>query len=208
MAAQGASSPIFLYMQQLLWPFLAFLCGSLPFSVWIGRWFLATNIRQVGDGNPGATNVARAGGLRWGILAVLLDFLKGAIPVGAAHFVAGLRGWPLALTALAPVAGHAFSPFLGGHGGKALAATVGIWAGLTLGEAPLMLGLFFALGVLLLAPEGWAVLFGLSGLLAHLLLNHPDPLLLAVWAGNTVLVSWTHREDLARRPQLRPLRRC
>ncbi len=190
-------------MEQLLWPLLAFFSGSLPFSLWIGRLFLDADIRRYGDGNPGATNVAKAGGLGWGAVAVVLDFLKGAVPVSAAAFGAGLQGWPLLLTAVAPVAGHAFSPILAGRGGKALATTVGIWAGLTLGEGPLLLGLFFTLGVLLLQPDGWAVLFGLGGLLAHLLLNHPDPLLLAVWAGNTLLLIWTHRQDLASRPRLR-----
>lgn len=190
-------------MDRFLWPLLAFFAGSLPFSVWTGRWFLAKNIRNYGDGNPGATNVVKAGGLGWGALAVVLDFLKGAIPVGAAYFWAGLRGWPMVMTAVGPVAGHAFSPFLGGRGGKALAATVGIWSGLTLGEGPLMLGIFFALGELLLTVDGWAVMFGLFGLLAHLLLNHREPLLLAVWLGNALLLAWTHREDLGKRPGLR-----
>lgn len=185
------------------WPLLAFFSGSLPFSVWIGRYVLSKNIRRYGDGNPGATNVAKAGGIGWGAVAVLLDFLKGAVPVAAAYFGAGLDGWPMVLTAVAPVAGHAFSPFLGGRGGKALAATVGIWSGLTIGEAPLVLGIFLTIGELLLAVDGWAVLFGLLGLLAHLLLNHPDPLLLAVWGGNTLLLLWTHRADLAQRPRLR-----
>jgi glycerol-3-phosphate acyltransferase PlsY len=190
-------------MTQWLWPVLAFLSGSIPFSVWLGQWFLAENIRRYGDGNPGATNVAKAGGLGWGAVAAILDVLKGAIPVGAAYLGAGLRGWPMVATALAPVVGHVFSPFLGGRGGKGLATTIGIWSGLTAGEAPLMLGIFFAVGELLLTVDGWAVLFGLGGLLAHLLLNHPDPLLLGVWLGNTLLLAWTYREDLARRPGLR-----
>lgn len=190
-------------MNQLVWPLLAFFSGSLPFSVWIGRWFLEKNIRNYGDGNPGATNVVKAGGLGWGALAVVLDFLKGAIPVGVASLGTGLGGWPMVATALAPVAGHAFSPFLGGRGGKALATTVGIWSGLTLYEGPLMLGIFFTLGELLLTVDGWAVMFGLLGLLAHLLLNHQDPLLLAVWVGNALLLAWTHKEDLGQRPSLR-----
>lgn len=182
---------------------VAFLLGSLPFSPWLGRLVLAKDIRDVGDGNPGAANVTRAGGYGWGAVAVVLDFLKGALPVGYTMFGLGLAGWPMVGVALAPVFGHVFSPFLGGRGGKGLATTVGIWAGLTLGEAPLILGIFFALWELLLDVDGWAVMLGLGGLLAHLLLNHPSPLLLAVWVGNAALLAWTHRVDLRQRPHLR-----
>lgn len=191
------------FTAQLLWVIAAFLSGALPFSYWIGDLILGKNIREYGDGNPGASNVARAGGPIWGGLAVLLDFLKGALPVSAAYFGAGLNGPPMAFTALAPVFGHAFSPFLMGKGGKALATTVGIWSGLTLIEAPIILGLFFILWELLLDVDGWAVLMGMLGLLGHLLLNRTEPLLLAVWAGNTALLAWTHRGDLKRLPGLR-----
>lgn len=55
-----------------LWAALAFVSGSLPFSVWIGRWGLRRDIRGVGDSNPGATNVFRAGGKGLGALALIL----------------------------------------------------------------------------------------------------------------------------------------
>ena len=120
------------------WFLLAFLCGSLPFSVWIGRLALGADIRQFGDANPGATNVLRAGGKGAAAVALLLDFLKGAIPVGLAHFQGGVNGWPLAAVAVAPVLGHAFSPFLGLRGGKAVAVTGGGWGGLTGWGGPAM----------------------------------------------------------------------
>ena len=194
-------------MSPLLWFLLAFLSGSLPFSAWITRLFLGGNIRQVADGNPGATNVFRAAGAAWGGLALLLDFSKAAIPVGAAAFAAGIGGWPLALIALAPALGHAFSPFLGGRGGKALAASVGLWAGATFGEGAVMLGIFLTLGELLLDGDAWAVLFGMAGLGGHLLLNHAGgeaALLLTIWAGNTLLLLYTHRAELTDPPHLRP----
>lgn len=195
----GATS----FLSQLLWAAAAFISGSLPFSLWVGHLVLGKDIRSYGDGNPGASNVARAGGLAWGGLALVLDFLKGALPVGAAYLGAGLDGPLMALTALAPVLGHAFSPLLKGQGGKALATTVGIWSGLTVVEGPLVLGAFLTLWEILLDVDGWAVILGMGGLLGHLLLNHPDPLLLAVWAGNTALLAWTHRHDLSQVPGLR-----
>jgi glycerol-3-phosphate acyltransferase PlsY len=176
----------------------------VPFSVWIGRLALRTDIRRYGDGNPGASNVVRSGGWRWGALALLLDALKGAIPIGLTYWWAGLTGWSLVAVAIAPVAGHAFSPLLRFQGGKAVAVTFGIWAGLTLGEGPLVLGLALGLWFAVIAVDGWAVLLALLSLGAYLLMARPDDVTwLAIWAGNTLILAWKHRADLARFPGLR-----
>ena len=92
-------------MTNLLWVVFAFICGSLPFSVWVGRLALHEDVREFGDGNPGASNVFRAGGKGWGVLAILLDGFKGAIPVGLANYEAGLDGWAITAVALAPILG-------------------------------------------------------------------------------------------------------
>lgn len=189
-------------MPEILWITIAYLCGSLPFSIWIGRLVLGKDITQVGDGNPGAANVWRAGGTRWGVAAVLLDFFKGAVPVALANLVYDIEGPWLALIAIAPIAGHAFSPFLGFRGGKALAVTFGIWAGLTLWVVPGILGTFFAISLAVLRPEGWAVLTGIFGLLIALLFMG-DPLLIGVWIGMALILGWKHRHDLIHKPQLR-----
>lgn len=194
-------------MTALFWVIVAFFCGSLPLSVWLGRLALGKDISQYGDGNPGAANVWRAGGGRWGMLAVLLDFLKGAVPVGLANFVFGLEGWQMAAVAVAPILGHAFSPFLGFQGGKALAVTFGIWTGLSLFVVPLILGLFFGLYLWWLKPEGWAVMAGVASLLIVLLLFFPDPVWLATWVGMMLILAWKHRSDLSQRPRLRSLSR-
>ena len=194
-------------MASFLWIVFAFLCGSLPLSVWLGRLALGVDITQYGDGNPGAANVWRAGGGRWGMLAVLLDFFKGAIPVGLANYAAGLDGWLLAAVAIAPILGHALSPFMGFRGGKALAVTFGIWTGLSLFVVPIMMGLFFGFYLWLLKPEGWAVMAGVFSLLAALLILFPDPVWLGVWAGMTLILAWTHRDDLRLKPRLRSLPR-
>jgi glycerol-3-phosphate acyltransferase PlsY len=189
-------------MQELIWIALAFLCGSLPLSVWLGRIALGVDIRQYGDGNPGAANVWRAGGARWGMFAVFLDFLKGAAPVGLANFVFGVEGVALLAVAIAPIAGHAFSPFLGFRGGKALAVTFGIWTGLTIWIVPTILGVFFGVYLILIKPDGWAVMIGVISLLVVLLFIG-NPLWLGVWAGMAVILGWKHCVDLAQKPMLR-----
>lgn len=97
-------------MTEFLWFCFAFFCGSLPFSVWLGRLFAHQDIRKFGDGNPGATNVLRAGGKVVGLLAYILDVSKGALPVGLAYQNFHLDGYWMCLIALAPSFGHAFSP--------------------------------------------------------------------------------------------------
>ncbi len=188
-------------LTSLLWVALAFFCGSLPLSLWLGRVALHVDIRQYGDGNPGAANVWRAGGKWWGLLAILLDALKGAIPVGIAAYGAGVQGWTLVAVALAPILGHAYTPFLAGQGGKALSVTFGIWTGLTLWQAPVVLGIAFAVWLKVLVVEGWAVLAGMLTLLAYFLVTGAPWEWLAVWAGSFVLFVWKHRQDYRRPPR-------
>ncbi len=190
-------------MTTLLWSVLGFLAGAMPFSVWTGRWAASRDIRLVGDGNPGATNVFLAAGPGWGLLAMLLDFFKAALPVGLATYVQGVTGPGLVAVALAPVLGHAFSPFLGWRGGKALAATFGIWAGLTVFLAPLVLGVLFAVWIRLVRPAAWAVVGGFVGLIGALLWLDLDPWWPVVWLGNFLLLLWTHRHELRRPPEWR-----
>ncbi len=191
-------------LSTFLWTLLGLLCGALPFSVWVGKLSLRRDIRAYGDGNPGAFNVIRAGG-RWSaVLAILLEFCKGALPVTLAQTYGGVSGWSLVPVALAPLLGHAYSPFLNFRGGKALAVTFGIWFGLTFWHAPVVLGLFFILLSLTIAVSGWAVLLGMLGLGAFLLALNSSPILLVIWLCNFLLLAWKYRTDLALRPSLTP----
>lgn len=187
----------------LPWILLAFFCGALPFSVWLPQIARRADVRQFGDGNPGATNAFRAGGKGIGLLALLLDVSKAAAPVGWATFQIGFDGWPLALIATAPVLGHAFSPFLRFHGGKALAVAFGAWIGLTLWQLSIPALLLVLLWRKVIDVDGWAVMLALAVLLIIILVWLPEPLYLAVLAGQVVILGWKHRADLRQRPHLR-----
>jgi glycerol-3-phosphate acyltransferase PlsY len=190
-------------MSWLVWTALGFAIGSLPFSVWIGKLALRTDIRGYGDRNPGATNVLRAGGKLWFVAALLLDVTKGAAPVGAAYWIAGIRGMEIVPIALAPVLGHAFSPFLGFKGGKAVATMGGIWIGLTLVHMPIILMALLVVWFYTVTVSGWAVILtALSGL-AYLLINLPDQALIAVMIGCLLLSLYKQRADLAKPLRLR-----
>jgi len=197
----------------LVFTVIGFMAGALPFSVWIGRFALKKEITQFGDANPGATNVLRAGGRGWAALALALDALKAALPISLAYYVVGIADWRLVPVALAPVYGHAFSPLLRFHGGKAVAATLGMWIALTLWTAPTIGGFSLLAFTKLVGANGWAVLFANLVILLYLLvaptafdflhLQPATPILLAIWAGNVALLIYRHRADLAQPPTLR-----
>lgn len=160
-------------MQVFTWTIIAFTLGSMPFSVWIGKLFLHTDIRKYGDGAPGATNVARAGGRALYILAVLLDAFKGTVPVWLAQLIADVHGWPLAAVAIAPVLGHAFSPFLKFRGGMAVATTFGVWLGLLGWVGPVLIGV--GVGIMFAIQKNWvwASVGGMLIFLAFLIITFP-----------------------------------
>ncbi len=153
-----------------IWVPVAYLVGAVPFSVWVGRWALHREIRDFGDYNPGATNVFRAGGRIWGVVALVLDYLKGLLPVALALSSNVSPGTPpMVAVAWMPPLGHAFSPFLSFRGGKAVAATFGVWTALIGWPAPMVWGLALGLLWLLLDVDGWAVMLGFLALLVLVL---------------------------------------
>lgn len=191
------------FMMLILWILVSFLLGGIPFSFWLGK-LIKRDIRNYGDGNPGAFNAWKAGGWRLGVPALLLDYLKGVIPVNLAKFEFGFTGWELVLIALAPVFGHAFSPFLRFRGGKAVAVTFGTWTGLTVWEGPTVLGVMLGVFFFIQRVDGWSVMFAMFGLLAYLLARQANWFIFAVWLGNILILAWKHRHDLKQKIGLRP----
>lgn len=186
-----------------LWAIGAYLLGGVPFALVLGRLFAGVDIRHFGDGNPGAANAWRAAGWQLGLPALLLDGLKGALPVFLARYLAGLDGWPLAAVALAPILGHVLSPYLRFRGGKGLAVTFGVWTGLTFATGPLILGALLTVLYFNLEPEGWVVVGGTLGLTLALAWLGASAPTLAVAAATTLILAWTYRQALAWPPRRR-----
>ncbi len=183
----------------LLFVLLGFISGSVPWSLILGFAFLQADIRTVGDGNPGAFNVIRAGGGSGLVAAAMfLDALKAGLPVGLAVIFFGIDGWLIVPVALAPLLGHMFSPFLGYKGGKGVASTIGLWAGLTLfWEAPFVLGAFLGLFFFGVTNSGFAVLLMMCGWLGHIVVTgRTEPTWLVLWGLNTALLAYKYRADL------------
>lgn len=131
-------------MEIILLFLIAFLFGAIPFSYIIGKLF-KKDIREYGeDRNPGPANSFKAGGPIIGIPSLILDFLKGAIPVSLIINNFNLSPAQFVCISVAPVLGHIFTPFLRFRGGKGITTTFGIWSALTLWEVPTFMGgLFF-----------------------------------------------------------------
>ena len=174
-----------------------YLLGALMFSFWLGK-LKRLDIRNYGDGNPGAINAFKAAGWRIGVVALLLDYLKGFLPVLFFFKTIGITDIRLIPIAIAPVLGHAFSPFLGFLGGKAIAVTFGIWSGLTLWEGPTLLGAIFILlkFIVKIKNEAWGVLIGMAGLLIYIILRHPTFELISIFILNFLILVIKHWHEL------------
>ncbi len=183
-------------MNVILWIAFGFLLGGIPFSYLLGHLFLHTDIRQYGDGNPGAANVWKAGSWRTGFPACILDYLKALIPVGLAYLKYDIKNWELIPIALAPVIGHAFSPFLHFRGGKAVAVTFGIWSVLLPGEGILGLGLSMFIFFILQNVDSWTVILGMLFFFTYLLFKQVSIVILLIWLGNIIILTYKHRQDL------------
>ena len=106
---------------------LGYLSGSIPFGLLLVRASRGVDVRAQGSGNIGATNVARVAGKGLGAVVLVLDALKGALPVLLAAAVEGNGAVP-ALVGVAAFTGHVAPPWLGFRGGKGVATALGVLA--------------------------------------------------------------------------------
>jgi glycerol-3-phosphate acyltransferase PlsY len=109
---------------QVLGLVAAYLIGASPFGLLAGL-SKGVDVRTVGSGNIGATNVVRAVGLPMGVAVFALDVLKGLAGVVVCRTL-GMEGWELGMAGLFAVLGHSFSPFLLFKGGKGGATSLGV----------------------------------------------------------------------------------
>ena len=120
---------------------IAYLLGSIPNAIIIGKIFFKQDITTIGSGNPGGTNASRAWGKKVGIIVILLDMFKAALPTWIAILVFNFTNlkntmlpdsisWGIWLTGLGAVIGHCFSIYIKFKGGKGVATIAG-FVGLT-----------------------------------------------------------------------------
>jgi glycerol-3-phosphate acyltransferase PlsY len=178
----------------LLWAVIGYLLGSIPFGMVLARVMGLGNLREIGSGNIGATNVLRTGNKTAAALTLLLDGGKGAVAVLLARAMAGEDAAQLA--ALAAFLGHCYPIWLGFRGGKGVATFLGIFLALAwpVGLACCATWLVTALvtrvsskAAIMAAAlsTGWMVVLGYgTGMILAFVLS--------------LLVFWRHRENITR----------
>lgn len=177
---------------------LAYLIGGLPFGYWFVRFSLGQDIRTMGSGNIGATNVHRSAGKKAGFIVLFLDILKGFLALWVAALLTGNSAPGLAIGWVAVMLGHCYPVFLGFKGGKAVACFVGAglyvapWAILVTAVifvAIVALSKYISLGSILSAVVFPIVYWGIYRPMQSLLIA-------AIAAG--ALVVYRHKGNIAR----------
>jgi len=173
-----------------------YLLGSIPFGYLICK-AKGIDIRKIGSGNIGGTNVIRVLGLKWGLVVMVLDILKAVIPVYLATRILFLD-WQIASVAITPIFGHIFPVWLKFRGGKGMASTIAIL--LLLLDWKILLIWFFV----------WILVFAIFQIMSFTNLLLVSFLPLALWLSSFslaylilgwvlfFLIWWAHRENLKR----------
>ena len=183
-----------------LWPWFAYalalgyLLGSIPFGLLLTRAAGLGDVREIGSGNIGATNVLRTGNKGLAAATLLLDGLKGTAAVVLADFYFGMA--PAVLAGLGAFLGHLYPVWLEFRGGKGVATYIGVLLGLFWKAAAVFVCVWLAVAVLTRYSSLAAISASLAGPLALWLMGQWE--LAAAAAAMTLLLLWKHRANIRR----------
>ena len=175
----------------------AYVVGSIPCGVLVAQRAAGIDITSRGSGNPGATNVARELGLRWGVVTLVLDLLKGFIPVYLSMSFCPDRDITPLLVGFAALIGHQYSVFQGFKGGKGVSTALGVFLALS----PEIAGIALVLFVTTVWFSGLVSLGSLvSAVAAPVLMSllHRHENLIVFSVVTAVMIVHRHRENIGR----------
>ena len=195
----------FLWIYSMAAMVLAYLFGSIPSSVWWGRFFHGVDVREHGSRNAGATNTFRVLGWRSGVPVLILDILKGFLPVRLLPNFSGLEAdsapwmWLRIALVVATVIGHLYPVFAGFKGGKGVATSLGGILAVHPGAAGICIAVFAAVFLL----SRYVSLGSLCAALAFplavtLLFQETNPVKIGFAIALCLMVFYTHRENIGR----------
>ena len=177
---------------------IAYLLGSIPFGYLIVRWQKGIDVRSMGSGSIGATNVMRNLGILGFVATFALDAAKGLIAVLLASKMTSGSGTWMAAAALAAVFGHCFPVWLGFHGGKGVATGVGVFIGL----APLQVILVLLIFGVIVAIWRYISLGSIIATAAFpvlvYLMKHPPLQVVLGAAGAAIIIITRHEANIVR----------
>lgn len=182
----------------------AYLLGSIPTSVWVGKWACGIDIREHGSGNAGATNTVRVLGYKWGIPVLLFDILKGFLAVSLIQLSSIIpetelyHGFSIILGIMA-VVGHIWPIFANFKGGKGVATILGVVMAMQL--LPTLIA--FAVFILILLTTRYvsvgSILASISYPISVFFLNLGTTWPLVVFSiAVPLLLIFTHRANIKR----------
>lgn len=174
----------------------AYVAGSIPFGILVAK-MKGVDLRAVGSGNIGATNVARALGKGWAIAVLICDAAKGFVPVMIGRRL-GLPAGPIAAAGLAAIVGHMFTIFLRGRGGKGVATSLGV----ALALSPIAALTGFGVYILIFLTTHLSSLGSLLGVwtfsVGFVVWRRPPWPLWILALGGAALVTLRHRQNIGR----------
>lgn len=177
---------------------LAYLIGGLPFGYLFVRFSLGKDVRTMGSGNIGATNVHRTAGRKAGIIVLFLDIVKGFFAVWLASIITRGDVIGLALAAAAVMVGHCYPLFLRFKGGKAVACFIGAFLYL----APVSLLLTLLIFIAVVAVSKYISLGSIIGALLFPVVmwfvQHPPWPLLSAAIFSALLIVYRHHANIGR----------
>ncbi|MBW1735358.1 MAG: glycerol-3-phosphate 1-O-acyltransferase PlsY [Deltaproteobacteria bacterium] len=177
----------------------AYLLGAIPFGKIIARYAARIDITKQGSGNIGATNVARELGMKWGIITLILDLLKGFVPVILFSLLSDQGAAPdqtaLASIGICALLGHMFPVFLGFQGGKGVATALGVYLALSPLSCLLGLVLFIILVALWDYISLGSILSAAAMPLLLFLFGKPEPLIMGALL-MALLIWYKHRVNI------------
>ena len=179
---------------------LAYFMGSIPTGLWVGKYVRNIDLRDYGSGNLGATNAFRVLGKKLGMLVLLIDVLKGMLPVLLFLPMLGIsepKASQEMLVGAFAITGHVLSCFVNFKGGKGVATALGVF----LAIAPLEMGIILVLGIIIIAVTGYVSLASIVGaflLPIGLFLNNRPTLVLVVGLLISAMVIIRHRSNIGR----------
>lgn len=187
-------------VQLLIVTVIAYFVGSIPTGLWMGQFTKGIDIRDFGSGNLGATNAFRVLGKKLGVIVLLIDVLKGVLPVLVLPRLVGISNPSPAqemIVGAAAIVGHVLSCFVNFKGGKGVATALGVF----LAIAPLEMGVILLVGIIIIAVTGYVSLASVVGAIMlpiALFLHDRAPLVQVVGLLISLMVVIRHRSNISR----------
>ena len=185
------------WLPRILTAIAGYLIGSFPTGVFLSKYKYRIDVREMGSGNIGATNVTRVFGWSAGALVFLIDFLKGLVPMMMIYSLVEKDPWITAFAGVGLIVGHCFSFFLGFDGGKGVATSFGVlcivnWVG------ALVTLVGYVLGIASTRISAVGSLLGVLVLLSYTLVGDLEEPVKVLFFIISVLIIVRHKPNIER----------